>query len=219
MPELTPEEKERIYLEEKARREAQKRLLIEEQQNIQVAQKLKSQKKRSGCLMNVVYCCIGLSIITFSRLSPFLLFGLVAYILRKKLHWSRKVAFGLAFLLFIIWGTFISLVPDELRPQMGSSTVQAPQQKEPLVIPAPRFKKEIFYLKDNERRYSSLIVAGAMQIHDPSCPELAYAALSEERSTQDEPVFFYTCYDPSTKDTFNIWKSKSNIESAARGNH
>ncbi len=67
MPELTPEEKQRIYLEEKERLEAQTRLAGERKTSVSVTQKKVSKKQGGGCALVIIIVAI---IVVISILSP-----------------------------------------------------------------------------------------------------------------------------------------------------
>lgn len=67
MPELTPEEKQRIYLEEKERLEAQARLAAEGKSPVHVTPKVVSKKQGGGCALAIIIIAI---IVVIGILSP-----------------------------------------------------------------------------------------------------------------------------------------------------
>ncbi|MEB3286253.1 MAG: hypothetical protein VKJ04_01995 [Vampirovibrionales bacterium] len=115
MTELTPEEKEKIYLEEKARREAQQKLEQEEKDQQARKKTAKANEKSKGCLF-LILGLIALPIIAnvfnlifqfiYTFWIPILFVGMLAIALRV-LGTSKKVIVGssLAMLVLAVIGT------------------------------------------------------------------------------------------------------------------
>jgi hypothetical protein len=71
---------------------------------------------------------------------------------------------------------------------------------------------------ENYKQWKPLLKEGADQLtKNPECPALRWRDISPEESTEQEPVFFYTCDSPK-RGIFNVMITKSEIERAHAGN-
>jgi hypothetical protein len=154
MTDLTPEEREKIYLEEKARREAQERL---DQETI-AAQKAQRQKSTQGCLFLLLGICIFpfLLALMIGAWQLFLPLGIGILIYKVfKLSFKKTLLYSFGLLLLLIIGSAI-ITATTNHQQQQIQAEQAKQAKieeqkklaaEAKITPEQRIQKARNYIK------------------------------------------------------------------------
>ncbi len=200
MTDISPDDRERIYQEEKARREAQKRL--DKEEKTQTLQR-KKESKPKGCL----FWAIGFILLPFAiAFWPITLTLVIIWLIKKYTQLKKSTITVIVFLSFATLGMIKAFqLPDETEDPLT-------QNVHSTAYP-PLYTTDIFDLDQQHQKLLTSLKKGALQIRDPKCPELVYAGLSKDKGSSTDPVFFYTCSDLKNPYTsFNLFVKKSEID-------